>query len=255
MPLVSVHGVVDNVVAVKPASKRKRLGFQALSLMTDLELALMRLEQQEQSAETVFQEQPPVEERETVRLSTALRALVEQHDEAGRSIQTYITEVGLASLFPKAATRLGIEDLSSTTDQDRSSTIRDHFARMSTMHQLVAISLQLKDSLRLPNHKYVAHQLALFYHCLGQAGQHFDKYRSRVELEFAAIKRSCSEIIVDPTQSPSAVNLGAVPRLSPSLTEWVIELADDVATEVLFRREILRYASRTLAGFVHAVST
>ena len=35
-------------LVVKPASKRKRLGFQALSLMTDLELALMRLEQLEQ---------------------------------------------------------------------------------------------------------------------------------------------------------------------------------------------------------------
>ncbi|KAI8049456.1 hypothetical protein BDF22DRAFT_180437 [Syncephalis plumigaleata] len=167
-------------LVVKPASKRKRLGFQALALMTDLELALMRLEQQEQSADTVFQEQPPAEEQETIRLTAALRALIEQHDEAGRSIQTYITEVGLASLFPKAATRLGIEDLLPVpSDQDRSSTIRvDHFARMSTMHQLVAISLQLKDALRLSNHKYVAHQLALFYHCLGQAGPHFDKYRS-----------------------------------------------------------------------------
>jgi hypothetical protein len=131
----------------------------------------------------------------------------------------------------------------------------DHFARMSTMHQLVAISLQLKDALRLSNHKYVAHQLALFYHCLGQAGPHFDKYRSRVELEFDEIKRSCSERIADPTNSPTGIPIAVAPQLSPYLIEWVVELTDDVATEVLFRREILRYASRTLAGFVHAVST
>ncbi|RKP04568.1 hypothetical protein THASP1DRAFT_26832 [Thamnocephalis sphaerospora] len=256
MPLVSVHGLVDNSVAgklethmqeplvMKPASKRKRLGFQTLSLMTDLELALMRLEQLEQSAAAVFQDRPPTEEQEVGRLVAALHALVEQHDEAGRTIQDYVTEVGLVSLFPKAAAKLGIEDLPDVTGQDGPSTLRDHFARMSTMHQLVSIALQLKDSLRLSSHKYVAHQMALFYQCLGQAGPHFDKFRSRVELEFDAIKRASSEI---PLEGP--------PQLTSELSNTVAELADDVVTEVLFRREILRHVSRTLAGFVQAVST
>jgi hypothetical protein len=254
MPLVSVQGIVDNSVAVethmqeplvvKPASRRKRLGFQALSLMTDLELALMRLEQLAQSATAVFQEQPPSEEQDVERLVTALTELIQQHDEAGRSVQTYLIEVGLAGLFPKAAAKLGIEDLWITQGTDAPATLRDHFARMSIMHQLVAIALQLKESLKLTSHKYVAHQLALFYQCLGQAGTHFDKYRSRVELEFNEVKRASSTITLD-----------GPPQLSPMLRDWVIELCDDVVIEVLFRREILRHVSRTLASFVQAMST
>ena len=85
---------------------------------------------------------------------------------------------------------------------------------MNVHNQLVSISLQLQQDIKLTNHKYMAHQLALLYviillllllllfnnflnfrsfffiyqHCLNQAGGHFIKYKSRVELHFDAIK-------------------------------------------------------------------
>lgn len=38
-----------------------------------------------------------------------------------------------------------------------------HFHEMTIRNQLVSVSLQLQQDIKLTNHKYMAHQLALLY--------------------------------------------------------------------------------------------
>ncbi|KAF9169503.1 hypothetical protein BGX21_007908 [Mortierella sp. AD011] len=92
---------------------------------------------------------------------------------------------------------------------------------MSTINQLVSIALQLQNDLKLSNHKFIAHQVALLYQCINQAGPQFStKYKSRVEENFSALKETS--------------NMSDEPRLPIELQAWLSDLTADIVSEALF---------------------
>ncbi|KAK3818772.1 MAG: hypothetical protein J3Q66DRAFT_338441 [Benniella sp.] len=131
-------------------------------------------------------------------------------------LQRYMVRTGLAEMFPKSSEHLGIEPI-----LQRGSFMEAHFRQMSTINQLVSMALQLQNDLKLSNHKFMAHQVALLYQCLNQAGPRFSKkYKSRVEENFNALKE--------------ASNTSDEPRLPIELQAWLTDLSADIVSEALF---------------------
>ncbi|CAJ0870709.1 11683_t:CDS:2 [Entrophospora sp. SA101] len=122
-------------------------------------------------------------------LSVLETIIFQLEDEAApkKDIQAYLSESGLGGLFPKSAKRLA-PNTTLFNDSSNKMNATAHFHETNLYNQLVSISLQLQQDIKLTNHKYMAHQLALLYQCLNQAGGPFLKYKSRVELHFDAIK-------------------------------------------------------------------
>ncbi|ORY97115.1 hypothetical protein BCR41DRAFT_364506 [Lobosporangium transversale] len=110
-------------------------------------------------------------------------------------------QTGLAEMFPKSSEFLGIDPVIAG-----GSFIEAHLRQMSGINQLVSMALQLQNDLRLTNHKFIAHQVALLYQCINQAGPSYSKYRGRVEEHFTNIKDVC--------------NLSEEPFLPAELQTW-----------------------------------
>ncbi|KAI8596115.1 hypothetical protein EDD21DRAFT_15154 [Dissophora ornata] len=131
-------------------------------------------------------------------------------------LQRYMIRTGLAKMFPKSSEYLGIDPI-----PPGGGLIEAHFRQMSTINQLVSIALQLQNDLRLSNHKFIAHQVALLYQCINQAGPQFStKYKSRVEENFSVLKESS--------------NASDEPRLPIELQAWLSDLTTDIVSEALF---------------------
>ncbi|KAI1315065.1 hypothetical protein EDD11_001358 [Mortierella claussenii] len=123
---------------------------------------------------------------------------------------------GLAEMFPKSSEYLGIDPI-----LPGGSFIEAHFRQMSTINQLVSIALQLQNDLRLSNHKFMAHQVALLYQCINQAGPQFSiKYKGRVEENFNTLKE--------------VSNMSEEPHLPIELQAWLTDLTTDIVSEALF---------------------
>ncbi|KAF8940027.1 hypothetical protein BGZ47_007908 [Haplosporangium gracile] len=123
---------------------------------------------------------------------------------------------GLAEMFPKSSEYLGIELV-----LPGGSYIEAHFQHMSSINQLTSIALQLQNDIKLTNHKFVAHQVALLYQCITQAGSQFSKkYKSRVEENFDALKEASS--------------VSDEPYLPIELQAWLNDLTTDIVAEALF---------------------
>ncbi|KAG0239571.1 hypothetical protein BGX31_002643 [Mortierella sp. GBA43] len=119
-------------------------------------------------------------------------------------------------MFPKSSQYLGIEPVSQA-----GSFIEAHFRQMSTINQLVSIALQLQNDLKLSSHKFMAHQVALLYQCINQAGPPFSRlYKSRIEENFNALKE--------------ASNLSDEPRLPIELQAWLTGLTTDIVSQALY---------------------
>ncbi|ORZ05670.1 hypothetical protein BCR41DRAFT_361514 [Lobosporangium transversale] len=131
-------------------------------------------------------------------------------------LQRYMIRTGLAEMFPKSSEYLGIELI-----LPRGSLIEAHFRQMSVINQLVSIAMQLQNDLRLSNHKFMAHQVALLYQCINQAGPRFStKYKNRVEENFNELKETA--------------NTTDEPRLPIELQAWLTNLTTDIVSEALF---------------------
>ncbi|KAG0305247.1 hypothetical protein BGZ98_004418 [Dissophora globulifera] len=201
------------------ANKHKRLGLQMLNELSRIEMLVTKIEangkHEETSAElvktTTHLEQTlynyEVENGQTAQL---------ENTSGRRMLQRYMIRTGLAEMFPKSSEYLGIDPV-----LPGGSFIEAHFRQMSTINQLVSIALQLQNDLRLSNHKFVAHQVALLYQCINQAGPQFSKkYKSRVEENFNALKDSS--------------NTSDEPRLPIELQAWLSDLTTDIVSEALF---------------------
>ncbi|KAI7830381.1 hypothetical protein BC939DRAFT_439170 [Gamsiella multidivaricata] len=131
-------------------------------------------------------------------------------------LQRYMIRTGLAEMFPKSSEYLGIDPI-----LPGGSFIEAHFRQMATINQLVSIALQLQNDLRLSNHKFIAHQVALLYQCINQAGPQFSKkYKARVEENFDALKETS--------------NMSEEPRLPIELQAWLSDLTTDIVSDALF---------------------
>jgi len=153
--------------------------------------------------------------------STNASRLLKQLKETIRKIQsskddkTYFEESGFARIFPTVHSLLS--NISPRTV--KTSSFEDYINSISVLNQLVFMSSQLRtDVINLNNHKYVAHQIALLYQCLNQAGDAGIVYKKRVEQMFDSIK----------TQTESTT----LSLLLPEQKDWLIKLTTDIISDI-----------------------
>ncbi|KAF9923391.1 hypothetical protein FBU30_006547 [Linnemannia zychae] len=150
----------------------------------------------------------------------------------------YMNRTGLVEMFPKTSEHLGINSMATT-----SSFMEAHLRHMSNINQLVSIAIQLQNDLRLTNHKFIAHQIALLYQCINQAGTKYTRFKGRVEENFAVIKDLC--------------NASDEPLLTPELQTWLSDLTADIVAEALFSGRPMAQqipSERSLSDYINRVS-
>ncbi|KAF9164315.1 hypothetical protein DFQ26_001598 [Actinomortierella ambigua] len=198
--------------------KHKRLGLQMLNDLSRIEMFVTRIETVGQQPETTAELDKTI-----THLENALIAYENDNGHAGRLDETmgrmmlkrYMIRTGLAQMFPKSSEYIGIEPVI-----PGGSFMESHFRYMSLINQLVSIALQLQNDMRLPNHKYMAHQVALLYQCINQAGPQFSKYKPLIEEHFNAVKE--------------LGNQSETPCLPQNLQTWLSELTTDIVAEALY---------------------
>jgi hypothetical protein len=73
---------------------------------------------------------------------------------------------GLDTVFPIASGTLSPQNalaMSSQTKPTSSKSSKYDLKTVSMLNQIVSLALQLRQDVELPNHKYMAHQVALLY--------------------------------------------------------------------------------------------
>ncbi|KAG0275131.1 hypothetical protein BGZ95_009149 [Linnemannia exigua] len=221
-PLTQIHEVpihIHQPIHPNSTNRHKRLGLQMLNELSRIEMFVTRIETIGKHEETSSELNKTI-----THLEQTLFAFEVENGHADRientsgrvMLQRYMIRTGLAEMFPKSSEYLGIEPVI-----PGGSFIEAHFRQMSCINQLTSIALQLQNDIRLTNHKFVAHQVALLYQCITQAGPQFStKYKSRVEENFEALKEA------------SAVS--DEPYLPIELQAWLGDLTTDIVTEALF---------------------
>ncbi|KAG0207131.1 hypothetical protein BGX28_001562 [Mortierella sp. GBA30] len=206
-PLTEIHEVpihINNPIHPNSANKHKRLGLQILNELSRIEMFTMRIEAVGKQDEVVTELTKTVTHLEQAiynfELENGSQSRLE--DMTGRVLlQRYMIRTGLVDMFPKSAEHLGIDPV-----VPGGSFLEGHLRQMACLNQLVSITLQLQNDLRLPNHKFIAHQVALLYQCINQAGQTYSQFKARVEENFNTLKEFC--------------NASEEPYLTPTLQTW-----------------------------------
>ncbi|KAF9962256.1 hypothetical protein BGZ72_008391 [Mortierella alpina] len=220
-PLAAIHEVpihIRHPIHPNSASRHKRLGLLMLNELTRVEMLVARIEAAGKHEETSKELKRTIAHLEQTLFAYELEkkpASVE--NSSGRMLlQRYMTRTGLDEMFPKSSEYLGIDPVI-----PGGSFIEAHFRQMSSINQLVSIALQVQNDLRLLNHKFIAHQVALLYQCVNQAGPQFSKkYKSRVEENFNLLKETAS--------------VSDTPFLPIDLQAWLSNLTTDIVAEALF---------------------
>ncbi|KAG0256531.1 hypothetical protein BG011_004453 [Mortierella polycephala] len=236
-PLAEIHEVpihINHPIHPTSANKHKRLGLQILNELSRVEMFVTKIEtvgkQDEISTELT---------RTISHLEQTLYAFEMENGPPGRLdnisermlLQRYMIRTGLIEMFPKSSEYLGIERVI-----PGGNFLQSHYHQMASINQLVSIAMQLRNDLRLSNHKFIAHQVALLYQCINQAGPAYAHYKARVEEQFNTFKEIC--------------NTSEEPQLSPELQSWqgstihqhvslsfdmkLSEIVTDIVSEALF---------------------
>nr|CAG8440346.1 8450_t:CDS:2 [Entrophospora candida] len=226
----------------KPRSRKKRIGLQILNTLARLEVLLDKEESLASSdTKIVNLNQQQFNKKEIENALSVLETIIFQLEgEAApkKDIQAYLSESGLGGLFPKSAKRLA-PNTTLFNDSSNKMNATAHFHETNLYNQLVSVSLQLQQDIKLTNHKYMAHQLALLYQCLNQVGGPFLKYRSRVELHFDAIK--------------ALSNSSEEPQLDEEQKKWLSELTADIVTGALFSGRPTTTMSQPVAAYLNKI--
>ncbi|XP_062521674.1 uncharacterized protein LOC134196540 isoform X2 [Corticium candelabrum] len=139
----------------------------------------------------------------------------------------YLEYTGLAELYPRGSAVVDAFDRNEQNDDDEMEGITAltdaYFPQVAMLHDLVVMCNQLDhDILHLSNHKYIAHQTALLFQCVNQAGQVLAQEKTAIEQNFKAIKSACA------VQEGST----APPQLPSHLKQWLLKLTESVRTKV-----------------------
>ncbi|KAK3840803.1 MAG: hypothetical protein J3R72DRAFT_492209 [Linnemannia gamsii] len=207
---VPIH--INNPIHPNSVNKHKRLGLKILNELSRIEMFVTRIE-------TVGKQEEILAElgKTVTYLEQTLYNFELENGQAHRLENTtrYMNRTGLAEMFPKASEHLGFVPVITS-----GSFMEAHLRQMSSINQLVSIAIQLQNDLRLTNHKFIAHQIALLYQCINQAGTKYTGFKGRVEEHFGAVKDLC--------------NASDEPYLTPELQTWLSELTVDIVAEALF---------------------
>ncbi|KAG0330362.1 hypothetical protein BGZ99_004732 [Dissophora globulifera] len=245
-PLTDIHEVpihINNPIHPNSGNKHRRLGLQVLSKLSRVEMFVARIEA------TGKQDDVAAELARTVaHLEQTMSGIELESDSPSRlenttgrvRLQRYMIRMGLAGMFPKSAEYLGIDPIlpGGSFLEGR---FLSHLRHMSSINQLVSLALQLQNDLRLANHKFIAHQVALLYQyrgldvdinghcnnifyihqqCINQAGIVYERFQARIEEHFTQVKEVC--------------NTSDVTILPPELQTWLRDLTTDIVAEALF---------------------
>ncbi|KAG0376503.1 hypothetical protein BGX24_007643 [Mortierella sp. AD032] len=207
---VPIH--INNPIHPNSVNKHKRLGLKILNELSRIEMFVTRIE-------TVGKKEEILAElgKTVTYLEQTLYNFELENGQAHRLENTtrYMNRTGLAEMFPKASEHLGFVPVITS-----GSFMEAHLRQMSSINQLVSIAIQLQNDLRLSNHKFIAHQIALLYQCINQAGTKYTGFKGRVEEHFGTVKDLC--------------NASDEPYLTPELQTWLSELTVDIVAEALF---------------------
>jgi hypothetical protein len=132
----------------------------------------------------------------------------------------YLKRHNLDQLFPRSASILGSGAASNQNDYK---TISKQF---QLINQVLSMACQLKKDIQLTNHKYMAHQLALLYHSVNQAGANFTRFKPLIENEFDSIKSISSDNVEEP-------------HLTVNQKIWLGNITEEIIIESLnFRKHL-----------------
>ncbi|KAJ3035881.1 hypothetical protein HDV00_003354 [Rhizophlyctis rosea] len=150
---------------------------------------------------------------------------------AGRSLQEFLHTTGLNSFFPRAATLFHVPVGVGGQKND----YKSFLSKLNTYNKVANMALQIRNDLESPNHRYMAHQIALLYQGLGPLGQPYQHYQTKVQERFDEIKSTIS-------QQANQVQAGASdvqPRLREDQTEWLHSLTTDLIQAVVFASKLV----------------
>jgi len=136
--------------------------------------------------------------------------------DSSKDVKKYLEDSGIGRVFPSV---LSLFQNSTPQKSSKGNSIEDYLYWMMVLNQLVTISSQLrKDVTTIQNHKYLAHQIALLYQCLNQAGDHGIIYKRRIEQMFDTIK--------------GVTESSKVPLLSNEQKDWLVNLTTDIIKDI-----------------------
>ncbi|KAJ3101731.1 hypothetical protein HDU97_001081 [Phlyctochytrium planicorne] len=204
-----------------------RIVSSTLSLLSLAESILVRSQQGRQGSINV--------QAELDSIFTKFASLLHQSG-ITTSPQEFLVQNSIIGSYPLVARHLNLQYYSG---QGQLNVSKDHFARMSALNQLTAMSLQLRNDLKLTNHKYIAHQLALLYQAINLVGAPFTKYHARIQSQFEAVKALTS----DPNEEE--------PQLKEEQKQWLSTLTSDIVNEVLFTDVRQYVVPASLSQFVY----
>ncbi|KXJ11093.1 uncharacterized protein LOC110244242 [Exaiptasia diaphana] len=136
------------------------------------------------------------------------------------SLKEYMRQTGLSVLFPKVASYLANPERPQFYLQK--SAMDGYFQQFAMLNQMVTLSQQLNsDIFNLGNHKYIAHQTALLYQAVNQAGNSMSDYKKNIEGNFKALKSSLNVSGKD-----------AVPKLPQEQKDWLNNITSTILDKV-----------------------
>ncbi|XP_065055623.1 uncharacterized protein LOC135684141 [Rhopilema esculentum] len=136
------------------------------------------------------------------------------------TLKEYFKQSGLVTLFPKTASY--IINPQRPMFKNQKSTMDGYFAHLSIMNQLLRLATQINcDVNNLGNHKYIAHQIALLYQAVNQAGPSLAAIKKQVEDNFQNIKECLS-----------SQNKDGILKLPLVQKEWVNFVTGDIYNAV-----------------------
>jgi len=152
------------------------------------------------------------------------------------SIVSYMDRSGLSRMFPK--TRAILNDPPRPLPKARVA-MDTYFQHFAMLNQLVSLAQQLRFDLpREASHKYIAHQIAMLYQCLTNAGEPVSQYRKAVEGKFTEIKEA------------TRAKDNNVPALPLHLAAWLDKLLGNIIKTVGRMPMLYRDPMVAVAGFL-----
>jgi len=125
------------------------------------------------------------------------------------TLNEYLRQTGLSLLFPRVASYLSNPERPAF--QSHKSSMDGYFQHLGMLNQLLTLSHQLNsDAFNLTNHKYLAHQTALLYQSVNQAGVPLVDYKKNIESNFKSLK---ADLVPKDKDS--------VPKLPQNQKEWI----------------------------------
>jgi hypothetical protein len=219
---------INERIIPRPGARRRRMGLQALVILSRLELMIAK-----ESAMEAGSKNKAALSADISKATMSLESLLAEDGRSESQLRTFIQESSLTPMFPKTAKMLGDTALTSNKD------IQAHFTQMSVFNQLISLSLQLQHDLKLRNHKYLAYQIALLYQCVNQVGSGFGKYKSHVEQHFDEVK--------------AIANGAESPILPADLQDWLCTLTSDIVSEALFTGRPFAHQTQFFSEFMNKI--